>query len=371
MTVEVPPKIARAPVEPSPELVERCRYVEAEIARLDAQYGAQLVGLSSFLVRSESVASSRIEHVYADLDDIARASISEDASRAAQATAAAASAMSTLIRDQGPGEPFKETSVLEAHRDLLEDDLLERRYAGQYRDVQNWIGGSDFSPRNAVHLPPPATEVAPLMADLTSFMNRDDMPPVAQAALAHGQFEAIHPFPDGNGRIGRGLIAAILRRRGVARQVVVPVAATMLADVDAYFDALVAYRRGAAGTLVAYLATAAANATGEASISAERLGAMPQTWRDLVRPRANSSAAKLIDGLVTNPVINAPAAQRITGSATPRTYQAIERLSEAGVLREITGRSRSRVWVASDVVTEIGDLDERIGRRTRPSKRWA
>src|SRR5699024_8197962 len=179
-----------------------------------------------------------------------------------------------------------------------------------------------------------------------------------------------HPFTDGNGRIGRGLIAATLRRRGVARQVVVPMAATMLADIDAYFDALVAYRRGAAGALITYMVVAAEHATSESSVSAERLGAKPQEWRDLVRPRANSSAAKLIDSLVLNPVLNVHIAQRVTGSAAPRTYDALEKLSDAGVIREITGQARNRVWVASDVVTEIADLDERIGRRTRPSKRW-
>ncbi|MGH2602750.1 MAG: Fic family protein [Haloechinothrix sp.] len=370
VTTEAPPRIAEIPVDLDPELAEQCRNVEAEIARLDAHYGAHLVGLSSFLVRSESVASSRIEQVYADLDDVARASISEQASRAAIATAAATAAMTMLIHDQEPGRPFREASLLTAHRALLENDPLEGRYAGRYRDVQNWIGGSDFSPRDAVHVPPPPQEVEPLMADLTSFVNRDDLPPLAQAALAHGQFEAIHPFTDGNGRIGRGLIAVVLRRRAVTRQVMVPVAATMLADVDAYFDALITYRRGDAGALVSYLAAAADAATSEASVSAERLGEMPQKWRDSVRPRANSSAAKLIDNLVANPVINAQIAQKMTGSAAPRTYEAIEKLTDAGVLREITGGARNRVWVASDVASEIADLDERIGRRARPSKRW-
>lgn len=370
VVVEVPPKIADVPVEVTPELAERCRRVEGEIARLDAQHGSHLVGLSSFLIRSESVASSRIEQVYADLDDVARASIAEEASRAARNTAAAAEAMFRLVHSQPPGQAFREAALLDAHRALLEQDPLERRYAGKYRDVQNWIGGSDFSPRNAVHVPPPPEDIKRLMADLTRFVNRDDLSPVAQAAIAHGQFEAIHPFTDGNGRIGRGLIAVVLRRRAVTRQVVVPVAATMLGDINRYFDALIAYRRGDAGTLISYLAGAAEAAAVEAAVSAERLGQMPQNWRDLVRPRAKSSAARLIDGLLAAPVLNAQIAQQMTGSAAPRTYEAIEKLTAAGVLREVTGAARNRVWVASDVVNEIADLDERIGRRARPSTRW-
>lgn len=370
VVAEVPARIAATPVELPSDLNEHCRHVEAEIIRLDARHGSSLLGLSSFLIRSESVASSRIEQVYADLDDVARASLAEAASTAATATAAAADAMSRLIQSQEPGRPFPESALLDAHRALLQNDRFESHYAGRYRDVQNWIGGSAFSPRNAVHVPAPHGEIEPLMADLISFVNRDDPQPLAQAALAHGQFEAIHPFTDGNGRIGRGLIALSLRRRGVARRVVIPVAAAMLADVDTYFDSLIAYRRGAAGSLISYLAHTAETATSEASVSAERLEEMPLLWRDLVRPRDNSSADTLIDQLVATPVLNADLAARMTGTSAPRTYEAIERLTEAGVLREITGTARNRVWVVSDVLTEIADLDERIGRRMVPSKRW-
>ena len=370
VVVEVPARIAETPADLTPELAEHCRDVEAQITRLDAQHGTHLLGLSSFLIRSESVASSRIEQVYADLDDVARASLAEAASSAAQATAAAADAMSRLILDQEPGGPFRENTLLDAHRALLERDRFESGYAGRYRDVQNWIGGSDFSPRGAVHVPAPAGDVEPLMADLTEFVNRDDLPPLAQAALAHGQFEAIHPFTDGNGRIGRGLIAVILRRRGVARQVVIPVAAAMLADVETYFDALIAYRGGEASTLVTYLAHTAESATREAAVSAQRLKELPLIWRERVRPRANSSSGTLIDQLVATPVLDAQLAQQLAGASAPRTYEAIEKLAEADVLREITGSSRNRVWVASDVLTEIAELDERIGRRMLPSRHW-
>lgn len=370
VTAEVPPGIAGIEVMLSPEMVTECREVEDAITRLDARYGEVLTGLTAFLVRSESVASSRIEQVDADLDDIARASITEAASRSARATAAAAKAMEVLVRGQAPGGDFSPELALTAHHSLLEGDRGNRSYAGRYRDVQNWIGGSDVSPRNAVHVPPPPGEVAPLMADLATFLNRDDIPPLAQAALAHAQFEAIHPFVDGNGRIGRGLIAVTLRRRRVATQVVVPVAAAMLADVDRYFDTLVAYRRGDAAAMVSYLSRAAAHATAEAAVSAERLTTMPNQWRDRARPRAGSGAAALIDELTAHPVLDAAAAQRISGRSAPRTYEALDRLTDAGVLRETTGAARDRVWVAADVMDEIEDLDERIGARAAPAKHW-
>lgn len=279
--------------------------------------------------------------------------------------------MDILIRGQEPGEEFSEELLLRAHHRLLEDDRGNRHYAGHYRDVQNWIGGSDVSPRSAVHVPPPPAEVESLMADLAAFINRADIPPLAQAALSHGQFEAIHPFVDGNGRIGRGLVAVTLRRRRVATQVVVPVAAAMLADVDRYFDTLVTYRRGDAAAMVSYLTRAAAHAAAEAVVSAERLSMMPEQWRDRARPRAGSGTSLLIDELIANPVLDAAMAQRITTRSAPRTYDALDRLTEAGVLRETTGAARGRVWVAGDVMDEIEDLDERIGTRAKPARHWS
>lgn len=370
ITVELPPRIADVEVQLTSALASQCREVEDAIARLDARYGDVLTGLTAFLVRSESVASSRIEQVHADLDDIARASVAHEATQEARMTVAAAGAMDILVRGQEPGGEFSPEIALTAHHRLLQTDRRNHSHAGRYRDMQNWIGGSDVSPRNAVHVPPPPDEVEPLMADLAAFLNRDDVPPLAQTALAHAQFEAIHPFVDGNGRIGRGLIAVALRRRRVATQVVVPVAAAMLADVDRYFDTLTAYRRGDAAAMVSYLTRAAAHATTEAAVSAQRLSAMPQQWREQARPRAGSGAALLIDELTAHPVLDATAAQGLIDRSAPRTYEALERLTECGVLRETTGAARDRVWVAVDVMDEIEDLDERIGARSLPPKHW-
>ena len=107
------------------------------------------------------------------------------------------------------------------HERLLAGTRLER-YAGRLRAVQNWIGGSSFNPCSAAFVPPPPEHVRALMADLCEFCNQDTLPAVAQAAMAHAQFETIHPFVDGNGRTGRALIHVILRRRGLAPRLVPP-----------------------------------------------------------------------------------------------------------------------------------------------------
>lgn len=208
------------------------------------------------------------------------------------------------------------------------------------------------------------------MDDLIAFANRDDLSVIGQAAVVHAQFESIHPFTDGNGRVGRALIGAVLRRRKATRSVTVPVAAAMLADVDAYFDRLKDYRDGNVGALVTYVAHASVNAAEAAQVSVDHLAMLPQLWQAKVHPRAKSSASKLINGLLQTPILDLRRAQLVTGSAPARTLEAIARLVDEGVLDEITGRSRNRVWVATDVMTELSELEDRIGLRSQPSQRW-
>lgn len=367
--VEIPARIADQPLHLHQSTVVACEDAARAIASLETD-GVHLRALGELLVRTEAVASSRIEHIYADLDEVAKASIGEQATNTAVRTVASVRALGDLTASCNQGLPLTETAILRAHRRLLERDPLEGQFAGRYRIQQNWIGGSDLTPRGAVHVPPPHDQVVDRMADLVDFANRDDLPALAQAAVAHGQFEAIHPFTDGNGRVGRGIISASLRRRGVTQTVVVPVAAAMLAGVDTYFDRLKDYRDGNPDALVTYMAECSAAAANAARDSAKHLGQFPEKWRAQVRPRRGSAAETLVNGLMANSILDIARAESLTRVSRPRTYQAIDRLAEVGVLDEITGGGRNRIWVASDVMTELRSLEERIGVRSKPSSRW-
>ena len=120
-----------------------------------------------------------------------------------------------------------------------------------------WIGGSRLGPHAAVFVPPVHERVPGLIDDLVAFIARDDVPVLAHAALAHAQFETIHPFEDGNGRTGRALVHAMLRSKGLTRTVTVPISAGLLVDTDAYFVALTAYRSGDPEPIVECFADAA------------------------------------------------------------------------------------------------------------------
>ena len=369
VTVSIPPNIAAVHPQLSPETSAAVDEATASIVSLDHSTGAALSGISTFLIRTESLASSRIERVYADADEYARAIAGASTSASAISTLAATRALIEMVEAVDRDGAITVDQLLAAHRVLLGEDLVERDYAGRLRDMQNWIGGpSDFSPRDAIYVPPPPELVDDLMRDLIVFSNRTDIPAVAQAAVAHAQFESIHPFTDGNGRIGRGLISQVLRNRGVAKSAIVPVASAMLANTDDYFSRVNAYRDGESDEFVGYVARSATVAAAAAEDTARVLLSLPEQWTATSRPRRGSSAAKLIASLLENPVLDARTAASITGTAPNKVYEALDRLESAGVVQELTRGSRNRVWVAPDVMDELDRLSERIGRRMAPRK---
>lgn len=375
-TVSLPPKIADFSPEIPSSIAMSTDSALTAITQLDSSYGQHLASLSSLLLRAESVASSKIEHIEASLEDFAKASHGEKSNASATSMVASAKALNSLIASVDHGRPISLSNILTAHRTLMSDDLSEAHYAGRLRDMQNWIGGSDYSPRNAMYVPPPPATVKDYLDDLLEFANRDDVPALAQAAVAHAQFESIHPFTDGNGRIGRALINTILRRRGVTTKVVVPLASALVAKKEAYFDVLSAYREGDAGPIIRAFARAARTSARESVASAQRLAELPQVWIDMYRgisgkpPRAGSAASKILDGLRTMPFFTGEDVEDVLGGATSSIYSAIEKLAEAGILRPLTDRKRRQVWGAGAVIDELEDLGHRIASQTVTDPDW-
>jgi Fic family protein len=249
---------------------------------------------------------------------------------------------------------------LRAHNSLIRDDEAEKDYAGRIRDMQNWIGGSNHSPRNALYVPPPPDTVKEYVDDLVRFTNRNGIPVLAQAAVAHAQFESIHPFTDGNGRIGRALVNTILRRRGATSRVVVPLASALVARRDHYFDVLDDYRAGRPEPIVAAFAAASRIAAHESRVTAERVAAFPEAWAAAAPGRMGSAARRILELLTEHPVFSAEEIEDLIGGTTSAVYRGIDRLVEAEVLRPLTDRKRNQVWGASDMLDELDDLGTRI-----------
>ena len=356
----IPPLIARLEYAPPNDVIMASERALLAITHADRDAQNHPSSLGRFMMRTESAASSKIERVTASSRDYARALTGNRSNTSALSMVAATTALQALVTRVGERSRFELDDILIAHRALMNDDAAESRYAGRLRDMQNWIGGSDHSPRDALHIPPAPERVAELLDDLITYLNRDDVPAITQAAIGHAQFESIHPFTDGNGRIGRALIAASLRRRGVSRNAIVPLASGLLAKREDYFTALGAYRQGDPAPLTALFARSAYAAATCSRATVVRLIALPSEWRSELRPRAGSAMDSLISGFAENPVMGADNVIACTGGAESQAYRAVDRLVDAGIVEEITGRKRDRAWAAGEVLAELDDLDRRI-----------
>ncbi|WP_431836337.1 Fic family protein [Cellulomonas sp. Y8] len=354
----VPPLIADVDLRPSRTLLEAARRAQVEIGVLERAHADQVAALEPFLLRTEAIASSQIEEELTTVDQLARAQYGIRAPRTARTVKGAIDGLALLVERAGGGIVLDD--VLAAHRPLMADDPHEKWDAGRLRTVQNWIGGSNRSPRGAVHVPPAPARVPGLMDDLIRFARRTDLDPVVQAAVVHAQFESIHPFTDGNGRLGRSLINAVWRFRGATREMAVPVASAIVADREHYFALVNGYRDGDVEPFAAYLADAASRAVAAAEVSAQRLLALPGEWQARVRPRAGSAVATLLPLLVSRPVVDASDVMRLTGVSSARAYAAVERLVEEDVLRPITESRRDMTWAAGEVLDEADLMVDRL-----------
>jgi Fic family protein len=330
----------------------------AEIARFDAELGAEVAPFASVLLRSESASSSMIENLTSGAKAIALAELGSREKRNATEIVGNVAAMRAALdlADRLDGE-----AILAMHAALM--SAHDAKIAGRWRTEQVWIGGDSYGPHGAMFVPPHHQQVADSIQDLVGFMRRTDLPALAQSAVAHAQFETIHPFVDGNGRTGRALIHALLRGRALTRNVTVPVSAGLLTDTGSYFDALTAYRSGDPAAIVSRVAEASFAAVTNGRQLVADLRGIRAGWGDRIRARSDAAAWRLADLVVRQPVVDAPHVAEELGIAPPNVQRAIAPLVEAGVLEEFTGFQRNRMWQSREVLAALDAFAARAGRR--------
>jgi Fic family protein len=320
--------------------------------------GSEVAPFASVLLRSESSSSSLIENLTSGAKSIALAELGNREKRNATEIVGNVAAMRAAIE---LAEKLDGDAILQMHAALLAD--LHPGIAGRWREEQVWIGGTSFGPHQAEFVPPHHEHLPELIDDLVGFARRDDLPVLAQAAIAHAQFETIHPFPDGNGRTGRAMIHAMLRGRGLTRNVTVPVSAGLLIDTGAYFSSLSRYRDGDPSPIVERLAAASTEAIANGRQLVRELRAVRARWNDVVRARAGSTTWGVADLLLRQPVIDTDAIARALDIESRNAPRALTPLVDAGVLTEFTGFKRNRLWQAREVLTALDDFAARAGRR--------
>jgi len=331
--------------------------------------------VARLLLRAEAVASSRIEGLEVGARRLLKAQVAaglgEDASDVtATEVLNNIEAMRWAVDSLAEVEELTVDHLLEIHRRLLTGTRLEE-HAGKLRAQQNWIGGSSYNPCSATFVPPPSDRVRDLLDDLCEFCNGDELPAIAQAAIAHAQFETIHPFIDGNGRTGRALIHVILRRRCLAPVVVPPVSLVLATWSKDYVNGLTAtrYRSDASSQeavegldyWVGLFAAAMTRAVADAETYEQRVAEVQAAWREaLGKVRANSAVDILLNALPGAPVITAQSGASLIGRSKQAVNEAIPRLVDAGVLKQTTVGRRNRAFEALELINAFTDLERQL-----------
>lgn len=350
---------------------------ERAVERLnrEASVLAESEAVARLLLRAEAVASSRIEGLEVGGRRLLKAQLAmglgdDPSDVTATEVLNNIEAMRWAVESLTTAAAVTVEDLVGIHERLLVGTSLEE-YAGKVRSRQNWIGGSSYNPCSAAFVPPPFEHVRELLEDLCRFCNDDSLPTVAQAALAHAQFETIHPFIDGNGRTGRVLIHVILRRRGLAPVVVPPVSLVLATWSQHYVDGLTATRYVAEPTSgeaadglnswVGLFAAAIQRAVTDAEAYEQGVAVVQDTWRHrLGRVRANSAVDRLINALPGAPIITVQSGAALIGRSEQAVNEAVPRLERAGVLKQTNLGRRNRAFEAIDLVNAFADLERQL-----------
>jgi len=355
---------------------------EAAVRRLNdaGTTHVSLEGLARFLLRAESVGSSMIEGLAAGTRRLVGAEVAlargdHAGDQVAVEVLGNIAAMESAIGLATSVGRFERDDLLAIHRTLMERSSTPQ-IGGEVRTEQNWIGGSSYNPCTATFVPPPPDLVPGLLNDVMVYVNGDDHSPLVQAALAHAQFETIHPFADGNGRTGRALIHVVLRRRGLAPAFVPPISLVLATWSDSYVAGLVGFRHlsdpdsaqrsAAAAEWLRVFATATHRACIDAERYADQIDAMTAAWRErLGKVRTNSSTDLLLQVLPGAPIVSVESASALIGRSKARTTGAVNALADAGILRQRNvGKQRYRVFEAADVLDLFTGLEGALASPT-------
>ena len=323
--------------------------------------------LARSLLRSESSASSRIEGKVSSQRSLARAAYDRASGRSGDPKAAEVlgnvDAMETAVELGSEARNVSEDDLLAIHRALLRF-TVDAEIAGAVRTEQNWIGGDDYSPIGAVYVGPPPELVPELLGDLCSFINRTDLPAVAQAAIAHAQFENIHPFVDGNGRVGRAIIYAILRRRKCVLDEVPPISLLLAARQRNYIGGLGAFSSGDVSTWCKRFAEATTGACKGTARLAETIRTLQDEFLSrLGSLRSDSTGRQLINLIPEYPILDVPSMQRATGRSHVAVGNALTQLADAGVIQPLNGRRWGRAWECGELLDAIDDFERTMSQR--------
>lgn len=376
-----PDRLTTLSVKMSPQLSAEIAAVERRVLGLVRADGiSELEDLSRFLLRSEAIASSQIEGIVPAAKQVALAEIgeAEDVRGVSEAAKLVARNM-TVLREASYDLAHTEQVTISDLEDLQRALLGSDHPNVGVRSVQNWVGTSNYHPIGADYVPPAPELLPELLDDLLSYLNGASHGPIVQAALVHAWFESIHPFVDGNGRVGRALIHLVLTRRGLTTSRVLPVSLVLATFREQYVDALNELRfDGAAkkpensekiSDWLRLFTRAVDEAVTQAELLRGKLIEMSQDWFKQVNEfrvangykralRSDSGVARILNRLAGTPVLTLKTAGGIYGLSAQNASEALTQLADVGILSKRSIARGSTAYIANEVM-DLVTLSER------------
>lgn len=368
------------------ELSLKAAQVEHKIRNLAAAPAHKgLEGVTRFLLRSEAVSSSRIEGLAPAADKVAIAELSDSDDRivkvtdTARAVAANVKILDDIEATDTSAEKFSLERLLTMQRTIIARSALHG-----IRKQQNWIGGSDWHPLDAEFVPPPPIYVPDLLEDLIRFINGAAHGPLIQAAIAHAQFETIHPFADGNGRVGRAVIHTILQRRGLCPSPILPLSMVLATWSDKYLAGLSAFRalddetrnstvdtRCCDTALAAWVdtfLTAADIAADEAQRLFDDINELQTEWNEKFscsrsserKVRTDSLTARLLSSLISQPMLTVDLVAQAYGVSANTARAALNELTSLKILTRRSVGKNVHAFLAMDVFALVSAAERQL-----------
>ncbi|AGG07387.1 hypothetical protein C1O63_1473 [Dehalococcoides mccartyi] len=352
---------------PLPPRLEWDTALVSHVSRADLAVGT-LSGLGETLpnphlliypfIRREAVLSSRIEGTQSSLSDLllfeaTQVEKQRDVKEVQNYVRAMEYGLKRLTE-----LPLSLRFIRELHGILMEGVRGEHATRGDFRQSQNWIGAAGATLNEATFVPPPVTEMQDCLNELEKFLHGDtELPPLVQAAMVHYQFETIHPFLDGNGRIGRLLVTLLLCQKNVLAKPLLYLSAFFEQHRPEYYDLLLKVsQNGAWREWIEFFLKAVTEQSDDAVSRARRLLDLLRGYSQTAREkRLSPTAVQLVELIFMKPVLNAKTAQEFLKVSYPSAQYALSSLKEAGILAEITGRKRDKAYAAKEVLKALGE----------------
>jgi Fic family protein len=364
----VPPALPPAPPLRLDGLQQILEQANQAVGRLDG-LASILPDLSLFIytyVRKEAVLSSQIEGTQSSLSDLLMFENDEVPGvpiQDVQEVSNYVAAMNHGLQRLRSGFPLSLRLICEVHDVLLSKGRGREKQPGEFRRSQNWIGGT--RPGNAPFVPPPPDLVLDCMSSLELFLHEDrpDLPLLIKAGLVHVQFETIHPFLDGNGRLGRLLITFLLCAQNVIREPILYLSLYFKTHRTAYYDLLDRVRaKGDWEAWLDFFLTGIKDTAEQAASAARRIVVLLEDDRRRIEAlgRPAASVLRVFQHMQRNPIVSIPATAQKIGISAPTVAKSLEHMRQLGILREITGRERHRLFVYEPYLAILNEGTEPI-----------